>query len=472
MPPAEEPDPPSLPPLSLPPPSSPPPSAPPAPAPKVESPKSEVTKECSISPQKKHLYSRKSNNPYSLTNNQPSPVLSTLCHTGFENLENTLKNVNKIIDSMEFSGKIQPKPSHTQGEPHIYSMASKVIIVMEPKSQFTFLGKLRVTPLYGAVEVFGTVLSQKNISKPLEVYSAKGFSPLVIKVRSFDPLDESYDKDVLWNTLMAAGVNRTFRTKLHDIVDEKCQEDWAVLLLENVRNNLMDFLENFCPLKIFPKVDLVMRYPWNDPKQAEAVLQANLQFGSIDKEISIQPQWDKNIVDKILDQWKSKKQLSVVLIGGKSVGKSTTSRYLVNNLLQHSEKVVYIDLDPGQAEFTPPGCVSLNVVEEPLLGPNFTHLRQPFFQLYLEEINVSNCINRYMDYVKKVFDCLKNNLELHQWPVIVNTMGFCRGIGFEIVISTLKMMDPTDVVEISSSNPKNNFDVSFLTPEVVNKHVS
>ena len=46
----------------------------------------------------------------------------------------------------------------------------------------------------------------------------------------------------------------------------------------------------------------------------------------------------------------------IVGTGGKGVGKSTMLKYIANRLLQDGP-VLWIDLDPGQAEFTLPGRV-------------------------------------------------------------------------------------------------------------------
>ena len=48
-------------------------------------------------------------------------------------------------------------------------------------------------------------------------------------------------------------------------------------------------------------------------------------------------------------------QSRVVGIGGKGVGKSTMLRYIANRLIQECGQILWIDLDPGQAEFTIPG---------------------------------------------------------------------------------------------------------------------
>ena len=67
----------------------------------------------------------------------------------------------------------------------------------------------------------------------------------------------------------------------------------------------------------------------------------------------------------------------IVLCGGKAVGKSTLLRYFVNTMLKKFEKVVVIDCDIGQSEFTIPGCVSVVIVNKPLLGPSYTHFIKP-----------------------------------------------------------------------------------------------
>ena len=68
---------------------------------------------------------------------------------------------------------------------------------------------------------------------------------------------------------------------------------------------------------------------------------------------------------------------SVVVCGGKNVGKSTFIRYLINRHLMKWKRVLVLDFDPGQSEFTVMGCLSVVLVEQPLLGPNFSHILCP-----------------------------------------------------------------------------------------------
>ena len=49
---------------------------------------------------------------------------------------------------------------------------------------------------------------------------------------------------------------------------------------------------------------------------------------------------------------------TVFVCGHRKVGKSSFSRFVLNGLLNNAEEVDFIDLDPGQTEFTPAGFIS------------------------------------------------------------------------------------------------------------------
>lgn len=91
-----------------------------------------------------------------------------------------------------------------------------------------------------------------------------------------------------------------------------------------------------------------------------------------------------------------------ILCGGSGVGKSTLLRYLVNRSLSSWDKVLVIDFDPGQSEFTVPGCVSAFLINTPLLGPNFTHISNPlrlvkiiFLLLLIKPMKQNNFFQNY-----------------------------------------------------------------------------
>lgn len=52
--------------------------------------------------------------------------------------------------------------------------------------------------------------------------------------------------------------------------------------------------------------------------------------------------------------------------------------FLINRCLKKWNKILVLDFDIGHTEFYLPTCISAFVIDKPLLGPNFTHLIQPF----------------------------------------------------------------------------------------------
>ncbi|XP_053999282.1 polynucleotide 5'-hydroxyl-kinase NOL9 [Hylaeus anthracinus] len=350
-----------------------------------------------------------------------------------------------------------------QCQPRFYSLKDKVVVVMPEKSRFCFTGKLVLKVLYGAVEAYGCVITRE--SKPIEIYSPKGYSSVSIETsQKFSPDNETD----IWTTVTAEGIIRGTKNKLVDDID-KLQPGTAVILLTNLENKLTKFLNVFYPLKLFPKIRNVPYQGWTDPKRAEMILQSNLYVdGSAFKELVIDKRMTQDVSEKMLNRWHAKEWSCTLIAGGKNVGKSTATRYLINSLLPVSKMVVLVDVDPGQTESTPPGCISYSLIEQPLMGPNFTHLSSPAFQLYIGDVNVSRCITRYIEGIKVLMDKLLSCPILSRLPIVVNTMGFCQGIGWDIILFTIKLIRPFLVVQIMSDKSKNNYP-DYLKKQVVNK---
>ncbi|XP_015112095.1 polynucleotide 5'-hydroxyl-kinase NOL9 [Diachasma alloeum] len=348
--------------------------------------------------------------------------------------------------------------------PHFYSLRDKVICVIEPESRFSFQGKLRVQVLYGAVKVYGAVLNKENTDPPVEIYSSRGTSLVFIESA---PQKNSGNIADVWTALSNDNIDQNITNDLQRHVNS-LEAGWAVVRLQNLENNLTNFLGNFSTHRLFPKLDDVSNYSWSDPKRAEVVLQANVYSGSAGKQTIGFRRTDGTFEEISKRCVEDNSGLRIVLAGGKNVGKSTTGRYFVNKLLETFEAVVFVDLDIGQAEFTPPGCISLNVIKRPLLGPNFTHLKAPYHQLYVGGVDASKYLTNYIEGVRQLTEFLNECEEVRGLPVVVNTMGFCRGLGWDIMCCVVKRLRPTDVVQITSKNKKNNYD-QLLACELVNR---
>ncbi|XP_023796168.1 polynucleotide 5'-hydroxyl-kinase NOL9 isoform X2 [Cyanistes caeruleus] len=133
----------------------------------------------------------------------------------------------------------------------------------------------------------------------------------------------------------------------------------------------------------------------------------------------------------------------VLVCGPKSTGKSTFNRYLINLLLNRLPVVEYMECDIGQTEFTPPGCVSLSSVTEPILGPPFTHQQMPRKMVYYGQTSCEQDTERYLDVVKYVFSCYKKEV-----PLIINTMGWVKGEGLLLLIDIIRLLTPSHIVQM------------------------
>lgn len=350
--------------------------------------------------------------------------------------------------------------------PQFYCLRNKVLAIMKPESTFWFCGKLKVQVLYGTIQIYGAVLNSSTTVTPVEVFSPRNQSFVGIGTEN-GPSD--CNEKELWETLVGAGINRKIKSSLVLNI-RQCEPGWAVILLENLTNHMTEFISTFCSFKLFPKIDDQTFYSWTDPKRAEITLQANLRYCKAGNQLKINPQWKTKVVDRILDEYSTKRKSINLIFGGKNVGKSTFSRYLVNSILPKSGTVVLINLDPGQTECTPSGCISLNLIDKALLGPNFTQLRTPYYQLYIGDVNVVHCVTRYLEGVYKLAQIVSSDSRISNLPIIVNTMGFCKGIGWNIAVSLIQFFQPTNVIQIMSRKPKNNFD-NCLSRNIVQQQV-
>ena len=158
----------------------------------------------------------------------------------------------------------------------------------------------------------------------------------------------------------------------------------------------------------------------------------------------------------------------MLVCGPKGSGKSTFSRLLINALLTSAEStssptgVVYLDLDPGQPEFSPPGEISLLCLRSFILSPPFTHptvTRQLDNQIikahHIGAITPRDDPLHYMQCIVDLVQCYQQFLhENPSYPLVINCSGWILGCGLEIMIGLLHSMAFTHVVYMSMTGPE------------------
>ncbi len=160
------------------------------------------------------------------------------------------------------------------------------------------------------------------------------------------------------------------------------------------------------------------------------------------------------------------------MMGGKGVGKSSLNRYLCNRLLPSCKSVLFVDLDPGQAEFTPAGCLSVSLITEPILGPNFCNLeRTKVSSVFLGDANASNVRVAYLNAVSRLASCTSARIADSNVPVVINTMGFNRGLGLQLLSSSADAFSPTHIVSITSAHASKNYPAGFVASLSARSHL-
>ncbi|KAL5747313.1 hypothetical protein ACOSP7_024310 [Xanthoceras sorbifolium] len=154
-----------------------------------------------------------------------------------------------------------------------------------------------------------------------------------------------------------------------------------------------------------------------------------------------------------------------LICGAKNCGKTTFSRHLVNILLQRYRKVAYLDTDVGQPEFTAPGFLSLTVVDK--LTPDLTIpcLKTPERSFYFGDVSSKRDPTAYLKYIFALYDYYRKEYWMlnkcespgrTELPLVVNTPGWVKGIGYDILVDLLKYITPTHVIKINISFERKN----------------
>ncbi|CAA6662253.1 unnamed protein product [Spirodela intermedia] len=149
----------------------------------------------------------------------------------------------------------------------------------------------------------------------------------------------------------------------------------------------------------------------------------------------------------------------IFICGPKNTGKSTFARHLVNVLLQRHTQVAHLDTDVGQPEFTPPGCLSLHVLHEQSKG-TFSPAQCHFFG----DISSKRDPKAYLDRIFHLYDYFHNEHRFKKLeksgksvpPLVINTPGWVKGIGYDLLVDMIKYMKPTHVVQIRTTSENKN----------------
>ncbi|XP_062363573.1 polynucleotide 5'-hydroxyl-kinase NOL9 [Cinclus cinclus] len=329
------------------------------------------------------------------------------------------------------------------------------VLLLAPRQALTFTGKCRLRCLYGAVRLLGFAVASHHPGLPV-------FSPATHCALSLEALPGARPPAAALRQLRAAAraamrshrVRRQARVK----VMARFSPDCAVVLLEHLDTPVTRFLLSHPPLsRLF---EPQKKEESNFTPEDAVLASVGIVKCSPDRGLLVSESMCLALEELIQACCAEDEGVPVVLVcGPKNTGKSTFNRYLINLLLNRLPVVEYMECDIGQTEFTPPGCVSLSSVTEPILGPPFTHQQMPRKMVYYGQTSCEQDTERYLDVVKYVFSCYKKEV-----PLVINTMGWVKGEGLLLLIDIIRLLSPSHIVQMDIYDWKA---MPPLTPEHV-----
>ncbi|KAK3656250.1 Polynucleotide 5'-hydroxyl-kinase grc3 [Elasticomyces elasticus] len=144
-------------------------------------------------------------------------------------------------------------------------------------------------------------------------------------------------------------------------------------------------------------------------------------------------------------------------VGGKSSGKSTFNRILCNTLVSKPSlrRVLYLDLDPGQPEFGPPGLLSLVEVTAPVFGPPFTHPASVRSSQYKLLRSHAIAATSFKDDPAHYMACAQDLVQHadRRLPLVVNSCGWVSGLGASVLQDLAQTLGVTQIVVLHPLDP-------------------
>lgn len=358
------------------------------------------------------------------------------------NESNDFERSNQVVDEMPTVSKkvlvqkSQPKFFNAINSRHVLLLLRKVIY---------FHGNLNVTLLGGRATIFGYEL---QANKSVTVHSPRGNGLIFIEPQPSDgrnslPALDALSADFFSNDIAAVRNEFDYKTD-------------AVLLLERDMNNKgLLMIDRYMREMMLPNINA-----FNNAREfysSEFVLHTTFSDRPA-KGLTLKDEWSSIVLHK---------HSKLVTIGGKGVGKSTFVRYTINANLAKNPQFLFIDLDIGQPECFVPQTLSVQVLNEPILGPGYLRNVKPLKSVFFGDINAVPNPIKYLQCVTEIYKFCATNKECRNMPWLINTMGYSRGFGNELIACILKIFQPSDVVQIQSKDYLHNFD-RIISADVVN----
>ncbi|PHZ14331.1 uncharacterized protein RHIMIDRAFT_312531 [Rhizopus microsporus ATCC 52813] len=335
-----------------------------------------------------------------------------------------------------------------------------MFIGLKQGEDLVFMGEILVAPLYGAISIAGAIISSNRpvpkdrTENDIPVHFYPVFCPLshallrIAPVSMDQPSIRSHDDPVEMDENILEAV---FEELTVDEFD-------AVIVIKDLYGNGLESMKD-----AVPKRRNVVKFSKKEARR-DMSLTINMFPGfhpileSVPgvKAFKIELSWESETLIALNSAAERKTPMVSVVCGGKNLGKSSFSKYLVNRLLTRYKKVAYIETDVGQTEFTPTGLISLHYIEHPVLGPSYTHQQfEPARSFFFGSNSPRSNPDYYLACIHQLVCHWKHDQMMEDdeigIPLVVNTQGWISNVGYDLLMSQIKSIAPTDVFALRHS---------------------
>ncbi|XP_059641405.1 protein CLP1 homolog isoform X1 [Cornus florida] len=145
----------------------------------------------------------------------------------------------------------------------------------------------------------------------------------------------------------------------------------------------------------------------------------------------------------------SSKGPRVIVVGPTDSGKSTLSRMLLSWAAKQGWKPTFVDLDIGQGSITIPGCIAATPIEMPIDPVEGVPVEMPLVYFYGHPSPSINA-DLYKVLMKELAQILERqfagNTESRAAGMVINTMGWIEGVGYELLLHAIDTFNATVVL--------------------------
>jgi polyribonucleotide 5'-hydroxyl-kinase len=141
-----------------------------------------------------------------------------------------------------------------------------------------------------------------------------------------------------------------------------------------------------------------------------------------------------------------------MLVGPTDSGKSTICKILANYAVRCGSSPLFVDLDVGQGSLTVPGCVSACAVEHPVDVEEAVFPGEPPVVFYVGSASPSENADLYRHCVERLASVVeereRRDAAAGASGILVNTMGWVEGLGYDLLLHAAKVLKVNTVVVV------------------------